>query len=338
MNVRSKKGDISWFMISLITVVFGLAVIILIIVRFNFNADIDRTACSESALVRASITDKLDAKDLVSLTCKTKRVCVTSKSIGSGDCASGLGSKFVTMRITGDEENKKNQIKMILAREMADCWDMLGQGNLKIFNREITPNKINGKAVICSRVMFDDTIIVGDEAITEISGMSLYLLTHKVPNNDLSYWDYLRNANDGDTLQMLSGNAVVGSQIDDKMLLTNQKAIFYLESSVSQIGGVVGAAAGVAGTSLLMGAFGGAGFKGASILGKLAGTTGSAVSFFTVSAIGSVTYGWGDKFFRGLVAPGLDENAAVSGVFLTDYSSEGFQSFEEQHISFENIP
>ncbi len=342
MNI-GRKGDANWFLVSLIIILFSLAVIVLILVKFNFKPEVDRAACKESAVIRASLPDKLDAQDLVSLTCKTNRICVTDKTIGNGNCDDGLGSKFVTTRLSGSRENKETQIKMLLAREMADCWNMLGEGNLKIFSSEISTNAWNGKIVVCSRVMFDDTVI-GSKAvdqITEVTGMNNYLLSHKVPGKDVSYWDYLRNANDGDTLQMLNGNAVVGSQINDRMDLTNQKAIFYLESSTSKIGGVMGSVTAVVTSTLIMGAFGGAGFKGAGILGRAVGSVAGAGQLAVLGAAGS--WGWelGDKFYTELKAPGLDpEVGAVSGVFLTDYTVEGFSVFEskDKKIGFENIP
>lgn len=332
----NKKGDVNWFLISLIIIIISLVVIVMIIMRFNFNADIDRAACKESAVVRASITEKFNAKNLVSLSCKTKRVCVTSDFLGKGKCDSGLGSTYTTYRLTGNKESKENQIKMVLAREMADCWNMLGQGNLQIFNREITDTTWNAKVVVCSRVMFDDSVT---SEIGVVQGMNSYLLSHKVPGNDISYWDYLRNANDGDTLQMLSGNPIAGSEINDVIDLSTQKAIFYLESSVSQAGGVVGALTAAGTSTLLLGSFGGAGFKAAGFLGRRTGLGSVGGNIAVISAAG--IYGWreGDELYKSWVAPGL-ESGEVSGVFLTDYSVKGFETFQNsgKNIGFENIP
>ncbi|VVB80437.1 Uncharacterised protein [uncultured archaeon] len=341
MYFSNKKGDVNWFIVSLVVIIVSLVVIVLVFMRFNFSGDVDRTACMESAVVRASITDTLSLKNAVPLSCKTKRICVTSNVIEKGNCEVGnsedfgLGSTYVTERLTGSKENKETQIKMILAREMADCWNMLGEGNLQIFTREITNNPINGKIIVCSRVMFDDSVT---NDIQSVSGMNSYLLSHKVPGKEISYWDYFRNANDGDTLQLYAGNAVVGSTINDNIDLTSQKAIFYLESSVSKAGGVIGALAAVGTTTLLMGSFGGAGFKAAGFLGRATtiGSLGGQVA--VLGTAGAFGWGIGDDLYKSYVAPGLKEGA-VSGVFLTDYSAKGFESFntDKAKVEFANI-
>ncbi len=339
----NKKGDVNWFIVSLIIVILSFAVIVLVLVRFNFTSGVDRAACTESAIFRGAITEKLDAKDLVSLNCKTKRICVTTNKVSDGDCDSGLGSKFVTYRVSGTNEEISNSIKMVLAREMAECWNTLGEGNLQIFNREIGDksilnflgNPFNGKIIVCSRVMFDESIT---NRIPSVSGMNNYLLSHKVPGKQISYWDYLRNANDGDTLQMINGDPIVGADVQDDINLAEQKAIFYLESSPTQMGEAIGAVAGTAATTLLLGSFNGAGFKGVSVLGRISGLGTISSNLLIYGGVSYYSGKLADTAFRNFVAPGLEDSSSVSGVFLTDYSIEGFRNFENQNIGFENIP
>lgn len=341
MIFRNKRGDVNWFIVSLIIIIVSLVVIVLIFLRLNPSGDTDRIACMQSAVIKGTIPDVATAKEIVSLKCKTKRICVTTHAILKGECESELGSDtYTTYRLTGNDESQKNQIKMVIAREMADCWNMLGEGLLQIFKTDISTNSFNGKAVICSRVMFDKTVTT---KFTEVDGMNNYLLSHKVPGRDISYWDYLRNAYDGETLQMLNGAIVKGeiSSMDifnDKLDLTKQKAIFYLESSISQIGRVVGAVAGVAGATLLMGSFGGAGSKAVGFLGEVTRMGDTELKLGVLGVAGYYGGNIAQDKYKELIAPGMPEGKdAISGVFLTDYTVEGFRSFQDQKLSFESI-
>ena len=329
--VTQKRGSESWFTVSLIIVFISLGVLLLILLNFNLKGNVDRTACHESALIRGTlpdgaIVDKL--KDTVSLRCQTKRICVTTKKIGKGECENELGNKFVTYRISGTIEAKSDQIRSIMAREMAECWTTLGEGNLNIFKRELSSSnsKLNGKVVVCSRVAFDKNVL---KEIPKVDRMSPYLLTHKVPGKEISYWDYLRNAPDGDSLQALNGNPIKTSEVNDNLNLKEQKAVFYLESTISSDGADFGAGAG-----LLFGVLGTGALKGAGILGK--GLSGGGIA-----VLGTTTYvsaRLGDAFWKKYFADGIDSDGHVSGIFLTDYNKDGFEIFKNQNIEFENIP
>lgn len=330
--MNSKSGEISTsFLVGLIVVVISFVVILGVFISFNWKEDIDAAACKESAVVKATLPDS--AKEVVSLTCKTKRICVTASQFNSY-CEGEFGEKYSVYRVSGTRDEMENSIKQLMAREMASCWNTLGEGNLEIFKREASPNTYNANAVICSRIMFDKTILE-DNGITELDGMSAYLLSHKAPQKEVSYWDYFRNAADGDTLQMLQGDPVVSQSakeaeaallgdrtVTDTLDLTKQKAVFYLETSTSDLfGEVIGSVA--AGVTFL-GSARVVGFKGATFFG-----------------VGTYIAGYGsaDKWYNHFVAPGFDEEqTAVSGIFLTDYTREGFATFQEQKIEFHNIP
>jgi hypothetical protein len=107
------------------------------------------------------------------------------------------------------------------------------------------------------------------------------------------------------------------------------------------MGAAIGAVGGAAAATLVMGSFGGAGFKGAAILGRvisLGSPSGSVLGPLAVlSGAGYAGSSFGQSLYEKYFAPDLDGKKSVAGVFLTDYSVEGFRSFQDQKISFESI-
>jgi hypothetical protein len=330
-----KRGDGNWFIISLIIVVLTLVVIIGIFISLNSNTDVDRTVCKESLLARAALPEKVgisvvkvstDLKDMISVACKTKRICVTAQPFGD-QCEKELGSNYAVNRVLSSDLNtKKDKIRMLMAREMADCHSMTGESNMQIFNRETTMAKENAKGIICSRIYFDSSIT---KDISELTGLSSYLLTHAVPGKEVSYWDYLRNTVDGDTLAVLQGNPV---SVGDRLDLTKQKAVFYLEMSPSQMGEVIGGVAGAVGATALLGSFGGAGSKALGFLGM-----GIDKQLLVVGGAGLVGANIGDTVWSTFFNSEYEGKPSVGGVFLTDYTPEGFASLKDKNLEFYNI-
>lgn len=333
--MKKEKGEISVSMIvGIVIIVLTFGIIAIVYSQLITSVEIDREVCKQSALLKSSMPDGLitgQMHDLISLKCKTKKICVTSKSIiqGKGDCSEMLGEDFTTYRIKRDTADQ--QIKTLLAREMADCWEMLGRGNIPIFERAMkTDTKIGSVAVICSKIHFDKTITESEGLnIQEIYGMNRYLLSHKVPNYDLSYWDFLTNAYDGETLQLLYGERVkstdaeisVTNFLDEKLDLTKTKTIFFVESRPTAKGAIFGSVIGA-----------GIGLIGGGIL------VGPGIA--TQSAIlgGYTGFKLGDWFYlRGLREEGqFVQGTYASSTFLTDYSLEGFKEFKNsEEGSFE---
>lgn len=323
--IKTKKATISIDMIvGIVIVIVTFGIIALIFTQVNWSGDADREACSASATFRGTLPSEglsSQSMDLISLKCKTKLICVTTNSFAKGDCNNIFGKEYSTYIIKeSDPEKAKEKIKLLLAREMAECWDMLGRGKFAIFARELTAkNSIGSVAVICSRVHFDKTITgtkKGQLGIKEIQGLNYYLLSHKVPNHEISYWDFLRNAYDGETLAMLSGdmvkdksgeiNALLGETLD----ISQTKSIFFMEIrptlAGTLIGGTLGGIAGAVGSIYTRGK--GAGFLiGGGIVGG--GIVGDWIQMNLFEREGLFT-----------------EGTSVAGIFLTDYSVQGFQS------------
>jgi hypothetical protein len=326
--MKIKKAEITTgMMVGIIIVVFTFALLVMIYSQLSWSGDIDREVCKTSAIMRGTLDGEkygslVGTKDIISLKCKTKKICVTTNILKKGECETTFGTtdgKYSTYRISNSDKVKaEQQIKTLLAREMADCWDMLGRGNFPIFNREITTSSTVGAvAIICSRIHFDKTI-TGNEngqlGIEKISEFNRYLLTHKVPNSEMSYWDFLRNAYDGETLAILTRNEndpLSYSQfLKEELDISSTKAITFMEVRPSLAWALVGTAIG--GT---IGTIGGASLAG--FPGLLTGGAGG-------SAIGFEVGDWLQG--SSLTDDGLfPDGTSASGIFLTDYSLSGFQ-------------
>jgi len=347
-----KKAQGNFVVIGVILVVLVIVVLVGVLVSFNWKADASLQACHDSALLRGAAASALGGslKNVVSLTCQTKRICVVSDNQKTDSCSTVLGAvgKYTKLTVTGNNDSKREQIKMSIAREMASCWNTLGEGNLQIFARELTDNSVNAQAVVCSRFYFDPLLV--KEIGENLTGFNDYLLRHQSPNRAVSYWDYFRNTPDGDTLQIIAGNTVqtAGSttesfasaeQSADVMNLSKQKAVMYIEFSQTTLGARIGNVVGAAGAAyMLYGFAGGKAGSALAFIGTTIGVGGKTAQAVTIAGAsmyaGSITDSWYTSLFTNF-QKGQPE---VSGLFLRDYSAEDFTNLQKDNLQFNNIP
>lgn len=337
----NKRGDINWFVVSIIIAVMTLVVFVVVAIFFPYSDTIDRSACQASIVLRAIAPSEvggvsINAKDAINVRCKTTKICVTTKS-GKGNCTQ-LGKEFNTMKLTGTTvEAKKDQIKMFLSREMADCWGMFGEGKLQIFSREFRTKTFTSKGIICDKIEFDNSVLDGKDGISgnkddirNITGLMFYMVSHKVPNNNYSYMDYLRGTIEGQSAQELFGSVVVSdvksATLNDNISLEGVKSIVYIESTLStfaqRIGGGLGATAGAIGAYFTKGLGARILVGGGFVLGSNAGD--------------SVFKRW---FIEDAFCSNQNNLEScsnhVGGLMLTNYSLEGFSQWNID--SFENL-
>lgn len=329
-----KKAEISsGMMLGLILIIISLVVLLFVYYQIVWQKDYDRETCKTSAILKGTLPSdgmvSSQVKDLISIKCKTKKICVTAnKWPKKGECANIFGNneEIITYRVSKD--SAEEQIKTLLAREMADCWDMLGKGNIAIFKRSMDISKdIGAVGVICSRIHFDKTI-TENLGLKEIKGFNLYLLTHKVPNQNLSYWDFLRNSYDGETMSLLFGESVKGTSskdlnsfLNNTIELKNTKSVVFVEARPSFMGKILGG-----GSGILVGAVA-AFYVGSDIRTKAAIIGGSM-------AVGGFIGDWIQ--LKLLEKEGkFKDSTFSSGIYLTDYSYSGFRDFSDSEASFE---
>jgi len=329
-NIKNKRGEMtSTMLVTIILLAVGFGIILFLYSQLSFQDHIDRSVCHESVVLRATLPDSFELKTLVPLKCKSRKICITDKLFGKGECSSELGEDYDTIRVSPQADKREDQINQFVAREMAECWGMMGEGKVQIFTRDFELfQQSSRRCSICTRMSFDDSI---KEKTKEIDGIGKYLLTHKVPNSDETYWNYLT-----------SGISVQNYDSLTDVYSTDQKAIVFMESdktdAPSWIVGILGA-----GTGGAIGCWAGA--KGGAAIGAAvgsivpgAGTLAVGVGGGLVGCIGGFVAGGiigdyaGNVVEEELVTAELGNAEYVAGQFFMDYggaiSELGCESIE----------
>jgi hypothetical protein len=264
-----------------------------------------------------------------------------------------LGKTFETQKLSATEPKQMaEQIKMFLARELADCWSMFGEGKLQIFSRQWTFNGPNVAGIICDKIEFDKTVLYGNGGnsgpatssnggLKKIDGFFNYLASRAVPTRDISYMDYIRNTPQGDSAAELYGPLVsdiarAETKRLDSLDLTVPKSIFYVETTRSNAGKMVAGGVVAIGTVALsfwaparvaMNAI--MAISSAGVVGRAIGVSGAALAANAISWTGDTAQSWFE-------VGALKDQNAVGGIILTDYNEKGFSQYNINE--FANLP
>ena len=322
LNKVDKKGDIApKTIVEIVLLALGFMMVLYVYSQFAGEGMTDRAVCSQSVVYRGTLFDKygFTTKEIVPLKCKTRLICISDKT--KGDCGEELVGKYDTIKIDAREDKIDNQIKMTLAREMADCWSMLGEGKVQLFSRNYFTR--SSKGVICSQIAFDKSI---KEKKGVIHGFSQYLISHQVPGREESYWNYLTGGDSSNNVFLAKGSNF--SEVDNLNL--NKKSILFVELDQSYVGGILGVSTlGITGTvgGVLVGA------KVGAVVGSFVPfppLVGPGVGFIVGAGIAATA-----TYFGGAAGGELQDQVQtqfrggdfISGQFLIDYSPEAIKGF-----------
>jgi len=299
--INYKGGEMtSKMLVTIILLIVGFGIILMVYYQFDWTGDVDREVCHESVILRGTLPDILGtgSKEVTPLKCKTRKICVTvEKLFGKGACDT-FGEKYVTEEISKDERNQETNIKKLLADELADCWSMMGEGKIQVFEREVASSK--KACVICSRIDFDDSV-----KVDKIEGLSNYLKEKKVPNKNSTYFQFLTNFKGEDY-------SLSPKEID--VLDMNEKAIIFSEQDGSKFSTFVNAL-GLGASSAVIG-----GFAGAKI-GFIGGPHGAAIGFIAGAATGAFII---DEGIRDIA----NVNDYFSSIYIVDYDVDDIEKLE----------
>jgi hypothetical protein len=190
-NKDNKKGDISSaFLITVILGVIAFGIILIVYSQFTWTATADQETCHQSVIYRATLPTTLGAKTFVPLKCKTEKICFTSGIIG-GKC-----SEFENFQgITKVKVNTKEQVEQAIAKKIIDCWSMMGEAKLSLFNNWWAETyglaDVTSSCVICSRMAFDKNNLAKSGIDTQNIDVSGYMTKHYIPGKKITYYDYL---------------------------------------------------------------------------------------------------------------------------------------------------
>ncbi|MCX6748325.1 MAG: hypothetical protein NT076_01850 [Candidatus Pacearchaeota archaeon] len=190
---RERKGEITTaWLITVIFIVIGLVILFILLSRFVKNAEISKETCHESVIFRATMP--AEVQSYVPLKCKTAKYCLTTNLFAVAKCSeyAGVASEVTTVRV-----KDKTDVEQFMAREMLDCWSMMGEGKVSLFTQYFAVTygfgSVYPSCTICSRIAFDSDL-KKQSFINQID-LGLYMRTHKVPEKDVSYADYFASEN-----------------------------------------------------------------------------------------------------------------------------------------------
>ncbi len=185
------KGSfsISW-VAGIILVILGAAVLIIFFSGLFDEEEINRETCKISVSARGTLPL---GEGYVPLKCQTKKVCITGKILGKGDCDEFMDSdKVFTKRVSNSRQGLE-QIEKVYAQETLECWNMMGMGELSLAGQPVAQHfgvgEIYPSCVICSRVAIDTDSL--DKVPFEKMDVQDYMSTHAVPGTEKSYFDFM---------------------------------------------------------------------------------------------------------------------------------------------------
>jgi hypothetical protein len=215
--MKKRKGMMAMNMlITIILLVIGFAIVFYFFIMFDWTGNVNKEVCHQSVIYRATLPSIAGAKEYVPLKCKTDKICITSGLIG-GSCKEFEGLEGVTKIKVRDTK----EIEQILAREIIDCWKMMGEGKVQVFSQfmaeKFAIGSIGSSCVICNRVAFDSASL--EKARIDLSKINImeYMQTHAISDQDISYYSYL--AGEGGKISVKDDVQIIGienTEIDPK--------------------------------------------------------------------------------------------------------------------------
>lgn len=205
-----KKGELMTSQIvGFILLIISFIIVLWIYFQIAFPEQIDRTTCHESVVLRATLgaVTPLDiGTKFTPLQCKTEKICI------GGDCKEFEGAKNV-LNIKAKDIDDDRDVEKVIAQEMVDCWTMMGAGKVAVFTTDIPAqyhlSKLASTCVVCSRIAISDNI--DKKIVDEVNPMD-YMFNHKVPGEEVSYYEFFSGDSSGATIQEDIMKEQIGSE------------------------------------------------------------------------------------------------------------------------------
>ncbi len=201
---RDKRGSLESTQTGEWTLFIIAAVVLLVfvgIVIALLKGSSEEDLCKLSVLGRAT-TPISPTQEAVPLKCIVKKVCFSD---GRGNCDDPLRGEKSVLQIKIPEVKKNDDVNLKKAtgiieeesaKKMYECWKMMGEGKLDLFNGVKTTfgiDAVSTTCVICSRLVIDKN--VPEEVLNQID-VNEYLKTHVVPGGTLTYLQAFTNSKD----------------------------------------------------------------------------------------------------------------------------------------------
>lgn len=176
--------------ITMILILIAIAVFLVFYSQINYTTTVDKEACHQSVIFRATLPAFGGAKELVPLKCKTEKVCVTSKFFGS-NCTDLQGAQGVTKASVSDIVD----VEKTISQQILDCWTMMGEGKVSIFSQWFAERyglgDVYSTCVVCSKIAFDRQSLVNSKIDLTNADVENYMMSRLITGKDVTYYDYI---------------------------------------------------------------------------------------------------------------------------------------------------
>ena len=191
-----KRGELtSEQLIAIILVILGFVIVVSFFTQFGAKDYSEDEICKFSVLSRATASEVVDgAGNYIPLQCTTNKICLVAG--GDGECPQFAGEKDVSyVRVPSYSVDKPEEVSLaaleisrVLAESTYNCWNLMGQGKLDLFNSVpdgIFPDfRKQSTCVICSRVAVGSDI--NNEVLARVD-VSNYLKSTTIPGGSRTY-------------------------------------------------------------------------------------------------------------------------------------------------------
>lgn len=139
---KDKVGELSTQQIVLIIILLAsFAIILYLLFRLNLGGESDKEICHNSVVMKGN---SISSSDAFPLKCARTDVCISK----DGKCEGMLNPEKVKVKTKGDVYNA-------MAKEMADCWWMFGEGSVDYVGSKLLERNY---CSICSQILFDESL------------------------------------------------------------------------------------------------------------------------------------------------------------------------------------
>ncbi|MCA9485977.1 MAG: hypothetical protein KC506_03985 [Nanoarchaeota archaeon] len=222
-----KKGEATSGQI----VTFALVIFGFIVILIAYFTVIDVKGTSQDEVCRLSVLTRATSPEatqrLLPLKCTTEKICLTRNG---EECPAFIGEESESPSLSGTEEQAAEKVEEIVANEIYDCWNMMGQGKLGLFGGGKTETealvewtglgRTKTSCVICSRIAIAPDLVKDKDFIKKVD-VNEFMEYKKAPGQENK--NYLQ-AMSGDNVRSYTGD------------FTNKFANETIENSTDEIG------------------------------------------------------------------------------------------------------
>lgn len=190
MKMMKKASLTATQIITIVLLIVGFVIVLFLYWQLSWTGRIDRDACHQSVIMRATLPTFGGVAEFVPLKCKTEKFCITTGFFG-GKCENQFGKE----RVTRVKVKSKTEIEKLISQEMLECWSMMGEGKITVFSQWFAQTyglgRVYPTCVICSRIAFDENVL--NEKVKDWKEIDplYYMGSHKLPGKDITYYEYL---------------------------------------------------------------------------------------------------------------------------------------------------